>query len=62
MGEYFYRLTHRCEFEMIGPSDVLALLRAFLRQEPCPSFFEWVSLTEEMKHRPAECMPWEDDF
>lgn len=62
MGEYFYRLTKRREFELICPSDVLALLRAFLCREPRPSCFEWVSLTNEMKNRPAECMPWEDDF
>lgn len=59
---YFYRLTQRHEFELICRSDVLALLRAFVRRETRPSFFEWVSLTEEMKHRPAECMPWEDDL
>lgn len=58
---YFFRQTQRREFELICPSDVLALLCAFIHREPRPSFFEWVSLTEEMKHRPAECMPWEED-
>ncbi|MFO1438770.1 MAG: hypothetical protein U1F81_10695 [Verrucomicrobiaceae bacterium] len=62
MGEYFYRWTQRHEFELICQSDVLALLRAFVLREPRPPFFEWVSLTEEMKHRPAECMPWDEDF
>jgi hypothetical protein len=47
---------------LICPSDVLALLRAFVRQEPRSSFFEWVPLTEEMKHRPAEYMPWDEYF
>lgn len=62
MGEYFYRWTQCHEFELICPSDVLALLRAFVRREPRSSFFEWVPLTEEMKHRPAEYMPWDEYF
>ncbi len=61
-GKWFYRLTQSHEFELICPSDVLALLQAFMHREPRPSFFEWVSLTEEMKHRPADYMPWNDDF
>lgn len=61
-GEYFYRWTQLHEFELICSSDALALLSSFVRREPRSSFFEWVPLTEEMKHRPAQYMPWDDYF
>ena len=61
-GRAYFRETGDQEFELLCPSDVLALLRAFHRREARPAFFEWVSLTEELKHRPPSCMLWEDDF
>lgn len=59
-GQWCFRYSKTREFELICASDVLALLRCFLRGESRPQHFQWISLTEELKNYQETYLPWID--